>query len=238
MNATRNATAPAQLGDDRRARPAVLVAAQQREHEQEQAGGQRDLAGHVELAGVRVARLLDRLARDRDADQAERQVDEEDPAPVEAAGERAADERADGEGGADRSAVGGERLAALLRVRERLREQGERDGEHDRGADALRGARGVQHHDVRGRRAHERRHGEDGETDREQPATTEAVGQRAGRQHDGGEGEGVGVDDPLQAGQARVEVGGDVGQRGVHDRDVEHQHRGRRTHHGEGPALR
>ena len=75
-------------------------------------------------------------------------------------------------------------------------------------------------------------------TDREEPATTEAVGQRAGRQHDGGERERVGVDDPLEAGEAGVEVGGDVGQRGVHDRDVEHEHRGRRTHDGEGPALR
>ena len=194
--------------------------------------------GMSSLRASRVARLLDGAARDRQADEAEREVDEEDPAPVEAAGERAADERADGEGGADRGAVGGERLAALLRLRERLREQGERDGEHDRRADALCGTRGVQHHDVRGRRAHERRDGEDREADGEQAATTEAVGQRAGRQHDGGERERVGVDDPLQAGEAGVEVGGDVGERGVDDRDVEHEHRGRRTHHGEGPALR
>ncbi len=157
-----------QLGDDRRARPAVLVAAQQREHEQEQAGGQRELAGHVELAGVGVLRLLDGAARDREADEAQRQVDEEDPAPVETAGERAADERADGERGADRGAVGGERLGALLRALERLREQGERDGEHDRRADALRGARGVEHHDVGRRRAYERGDGEEGKTDREE----------------------------------------------------------------------
>ena len=75
-------------------------------------------------------------------------------------------------------------------------------------------------------------------TDREQHAATEAVGERAGRQHDGGERERVGVDDPLQAGEAGVEVGGDVGERGVDDRDVEHEHRGGRTHDGEGPALR
>ena len=76
------------------------------------------------------------------------------------------------------------------------------------------------------------------EADREHRAATDAVGERAGRQHDGGERERVGVDDPLQAGEAGVEVGGDVGERGVDDRDVEHEHRGGGAHDGEGPALR
>ena len=50
-------------------------------------------------------------------------------------------------------------------------------------------------------------------------------------------GERVGVDDPLQAREAGVEVGGDRRQRGVDHRDVEHQHRRGRADHGERPAL-
>ena len=98
-----------ELGDDLRAAPADLVAAQQREHEQEEAGGERDLAGHVDGRRGGIARLLDLGARDPQAEDADRDVDQEDPLPVQAAGQRAADERADGEGGADGGAVGGQR---------------------------------------------------------------------------------------------------------------------------------
>ena len=118
--------------------PAELVAAQEREDEQEQAGGQRDLAGPVDAVRARVARLLDLRARDPQAEQADRQVDQEDPLPVEAAGEQAADQRADRERSADRRAVGGQRAGALTGAREGMRQQRERDGEHDRRADALR----------------------------------------------------------------------------------------------------
>ena len=79
--------------------------------------------------------------------------------------------------------------------------------------------------------------GEEREADREEPAAAEAVGERAGGQHDARERERVGVDDPLQAAQARVEVLGDARQRRVDDGDVEHQHRGGRADHREGPAL-
>jgi hypothetical protein len=59
-------------------------------------------------------------------------------------------------------------------------------------------------------RTPERRHGEDREADQEQPAAAEPVGERARRQHRRGQRERVGVDDPLQAGEARVEIGRDV----------------------------
>ena len=71
----------------------------------------------------------------------------------------------------------------------------------------------------------------------EEAAAAEAVGQRAGGEHDAGEREGVGVDDPLQTAQVRVQVARDVGERGVHHGDVEHEHRGREADHGEGHAA-
>src|SRR3954470_16087364 len=58
----------------------------------------------------RVVTMHIRRGRGVDAHQAERKVNEEDEAPVEPARGRAADERPDREGGADRGAVGGERL--------------------------------------------------------------------------------------------------------------------------------
>jgi hypothetical protein len=69
-------------------------------------------------------------------------------------------------------------------------------------------------------------------------SSAEAVSERAGGQDDGREREGVGVDDPLQAGQAGSEVIGDAGEGGVDDRDVEHEHRRGGADHGERPALR
>ena len=73
-------------------------------------------------------------------------------------------------------------------------------------------------------RAGTRGDGEEREADREEAAAAEAVGERAGGQHDARQRERVGVDDPLQAAQARVQVLGDARQGRVHDGDVEHQH--------------
>jgi hypothetical protein len=148
-------------------------------------------------------------AHDRQAREPEREVDEEDPAPVERRGERSADQRADGERARHRRAVGGQRPPALLGARERVRQHGQRDREHERRADALRGTRGDQRPDRLRRRAQQRRRGEDADAEREQPPAAEAVGQRAGGQHGRRQGKRVGVDDPLQAGQSRAEVGRD-----------------------------
>ncbi len=194
--------------------------------------------GHVDGRRGGIARLLDLGARDPQAEDADRDVDQEDPLPVQAAGQRAADERADGEGGADGGAVGGQRPGALLHVGVGVGQQRERDGEHDRRADALHGARYIEEDDVGRGRAGRRGGGEDGEADREQAPAAEAVGQRARGQDDRGEREGVGVDDPLQSAEARVQVLGDARESGVDDGDVEHEHRRGGADHGERPALR
>ncbi len=227
-----------QRGHDRRAAPAVLVAAQEAEHEEEQAGGERRLAEPVDARRARIARLGHVRAGDPQAERAERQVDEEDPLPVEAARERAADERAEGERAADRRAVGGEGARALLRVRERVGEDRERHGEHHGRADALDGAGGVEEHDVGRRGARGRGQREDDEAGREQAAAAEAVGERPCRQHRRGQRERVRVHDPLQAAQPAAQVLGDPRERRVHHGNVKHQHRRGGTHHDEGPALR
>jgi len=90
--------------------------------------------------------------------------------------------------------------------REGVREDGQRDGEHDGGADALHRAGDVEEHDVVRRRARGRCRGEHDEADGEQAPAPEAVGERPGGEDHGGERERVGVDHPLQAGQAGAQV--------------------------------
>ena len=75
------------------------------------------------------------------------------------------------------------------------------------------------------------------EADREDAAAPEPVAERAGGEQEGGERQRVGVDDPLQAGEAGVQFALDVGQGDVDDRDVEQQHERRDRDQDEGPPL-
>ena len=118
--ATNSTAAPIRKRDDPRRAPALFVALDEREHEQEQRPGERDQADPVDARGVRVARLADLGERQEHGGDADRHVDEEDPFPADARGDDAAEHRADGDGGADHGAEDAERGAALLAV-ERLR---------------------------------------------------------------------------------------------------------------------
>jgi len=104
-------------------------------------------------------------------------------------------------------------------------------------AGALHGAREVQR---------ERRTGQPasggGERENDQPGDEhqpppEAVGERAGGQQEGGERQRVGVDDPLQVGEARVQRALDVRKRDVDDGDVEQQHEDRHRDGDQRPPL-
>ena len=66
--------------------------------------------------------------------------------------------------------------------------------------------------------------GEDREADDEHPATTESVAERGAGEQQDGEGQRVGVDHPLELGQAGAEVAPDDRQRGRHDEVVERDH--------------
>jgi hypothetical protein len=106
-------------------------------------------------------------------------------------------------------------------VGQRVIEQRERVGQHHRRTEALNRARRVEH--ARGRRqcAAHRGQREDGHAPLECPPRAEAVAERAGRQHERGERDGVGVDDPLQPVDASAQRVRHRRQRDVDDRDVE-----------------
>ena len=124
-------------------------------------------------------------------------------------------------------------LAAL----ELLGDQRQRGGEHRRRADALQAAGEVEDRRVAGEPAEERRDREDAEADREDAPAAEPVAERPEDEQERGEGQRVGVDDPLQAREARVEVALDLRQRDVDDRHVDQQHERRDADGEQRPLL-
>jgi hypothetical protein len=91
--------------------------------------------------------------------------------------------------------------------------------------------RSDQHGDVRSQCTSERRDSEDGEADEHDllvsaPITDRAAGQQQRRQR-----QCIAVDDPLQADDARTQLGTDTRQRDVDDRDVEQHQKVADAHH-------
>jgi hypothetical protein len=98
-------------------------------------------------------------------------------------------------------------------------------------------ARRVEHQRRFRQPADQRRGREHAQADHEHEPAAEPVGQRAAGQQQPGETERIGVDHPLQVGEAGVERALDVRQRGVDDRDVEQQHERRDADRKQCPPL-
>ena len=152
---------------------------------------------------------------------AERQVDEEDEAPVgeldQGAAEGRADRRRRGRRGAPEADPGGAALG-----REAVEDDRQRGrGDHRRG-DALDDAEGDQQRQRGGRRAEQAGGGEAGDAEQEDAAVAEAVGEPAGRDQQRGDDDEVAVEHPGEGVPPRArEGGGDVGEGDVDDRRVE-----------------
>ena len=117
-------------------------------------------------------------------------------------GEQAAGERAGRGGGAVDRAPDAERDAPVTAVVGDV-EQGGGAREHGRAAEALEDPGSDQGLLVRGDRAEQRGDREDDDADQVGAAAAEPVGERAGAEDQGGQGQGVPVDDPLEVGVAR-----------------------------------
>src|SRR5439155_19090727 len=114
-------------GDDAARRPAVVVRLDQRVAQGEKAERGAEEPGYVWTLLVRgVARLVDERERREDAEHADRNVDVEDPVPVDALGDQAADEGADREGERRHARPDADRRAALAR------REGDGDGREGR----------------------------------------------------------------------------------------------------------
>jgi hypothetical protein len=174
-------------------------------------------------------------ARERDQDQADGDVETEDPVPRDALHDGAADQRAERDAEAADAGPDAEREPAALR-REGLGQQGQRERQDERGAQPLHGARGHQRVDARRERGGEAGRGEHADADHEHPPAAEAVAERGAGQQQHGEAERVGVDRPLQRLDRRAEVGADGRQGRRHDEVVERRHEQGDGHERQGPS--
>ncbi len=168
----------------------------------------------------RVTSLL-AAKRGRDAD---RQVDEEDPVPVDGLGQHAARQQADRAAGRGDERVDAEGLRLLLRL---LEHRHDHPQDHRRGegtADALDEPRADQDLLALGEAAHERGGEEDRHPHHEDVLAPQEVTEPPGEKQKPAEGDQVAVDDPREAGLAEAEILLDRGQRDVHHRHVEHDH--------------
>jgi len=128
-------------GDDASRRPAVRVGLDERVCEGGQADDGEYLAGQIQTATLALSGLGHETPGDEHRDQADRHVDEEDALPAERVHHAAADDRAHGQGKTGDAGPHTDRLSPLARVREGVGEDRESARHHDRGADALHGAR-------------------------------------------------------------------------------------------------
>jgi len=124
-------------------------------------------------------------------------------------------------------------------VREEERDESERRGSRQCLAEALHEATRDEHARV-GRRATECGcDREECDTDEEQLPTAEDVGETSAKKQEPARHQHIAIDDPRQAGITEAEILLDLGQRNVHDGDVENEHELNQREHREClPAAR
>ena len=222
--------------DDLGAAPAEVVAVDDAPHEGQQAGADQAEAGDVEAA-LRAVGLGQAEGGHRQDDEPDRDVEPEDPVPVEALRDGATDERTDGDGQTGDATPRTERDGPALRGHRRGQDR-QRQRRDDRAADALDGAREDEAVGRRRQRGQGRAADEDAHADQEHALATEPVAQRGAGDEQDRERQRVRVDDPLEVGQRCAEVGLDDRQGGRHDEVVEGDHEQGERGDGERPERR
>jgi hypothetical protein len=160
-------------------------------------------------------------------------VDIEDPAPRQQIGQDPTEERPRGSPDSRHGAPDPERTRPLGWFLERHGEDGQRGGGQHRRAQALQGARTDQHELVLRQGAHQAGTGEEQQTEHEDASAPEQVCGAAAQEQEAAEGQGVGIDHPLQARCGEAEVALHRGEGDVHDGQVEDDHELAHTHEGQ-----
>lgn len=192
--------------------PAPGLALDDAEDDGEQSECQEYDAGRVELLACRclVLGLGEYQDAEDEGDDADGGVDVEDRLPVDVLDEESADDRAECGGDGGDHCPDPDRHAELLR-REHGAQQGEGVGHEHRAEEALYGAEGDDALDRADETDGDGREGESGDADEIEGAAAEAVTELAAEDERRGEGEQVGVGDPLQFGSGGTQVAGDFG---------------------------
>ncbi len=171
--------------------------------------------------------LLEQRVAGQQRDRADRDVDEEDPVPVDGLRDQAADEQADRAPAHGHEDVRAHGLGARGRLRELGDDHRDDHGRGDGTAEALDEARGDQRLLVLREPAQQRGQGEERHAAQEHALAADEVAEPAREQQEAAERDQVGVDDPRQVGLGDAEIGLDRRQCDVHDRSVDrvHEHR-------------
>ena len=151
-------------------------------------------------------------------------VDEEDPPPRRPLHQGPTGHEADGAAADGHRGVQAEGPQALLRCCERRHQQRERRRRRQRGPHALHRPGHQQHGAAASEPAHQGGGGEQGDAGHERAAAAQQVAGARPEQQQPAEDERVRVDHPRQVGGAEAQRRPDVGERDVHDADVEHDH--------------
>lgn len=189
--------------------------------EREQRCQSKRLPRRIETSGGRLG-IRYVAPREPDAGEADWHIDQEDAAPTEPIDQHPAQHRPRRQRDARRCRPKADGAAARRRILAAgLRRQGQRARHQQRGADTLGGTGDDQQSDIRRHSAAERGQHEEGETSDIDTQPADAVAEGAGGKQQRGEGDGVGIHHPLEAGHVGVERAADGHQRDVEDRDVE-----------------
>ena len=195
---------------------------------------------HIEQAGaigLDPRGIFDEAGDEKEGENADGDVDVEDPAPGEVVGDPAAEGGPDGGGEDGDEAVEGKGLAALL-GRKGVSHDGLSHGLEAAAAGSLKDAEEQKHGQREGRAAEEAGDGEDDDAEDEEVAASEDTGGPSTERENDGIGDKVAGENPgalIGAGAKRT---GDVGQRDVGDGGVENLHKGRQGHgHGDQPWV-
>jgi hypothetical protein len=228
--AAKAATPNTERGQDLGASPADVV-------RPDEPPGESDHGDRAECNATDVDRLAwaERLGKESSRKEcrhdADRDVDPEDPVPVDSFRDRAADDRPKGNREAGEAAVDAEDRCSPLGG-ERLRQDRQAQRQDHGAAEALDRACADQHRRARRESASRRRRGEQNESQTEESPPAETVAERGGADNSCGDGDVVGVDRPLQVREADVQRFLDARQRSRDNQCVEtgHEERGRAEH--------
>ena len=219
--------------------PSRLVSVHDRVDREDQRAGDRRGPGEVDPLALRgPGRTRQEPQRQEHDHGADRDVDEEDPVPVQEVGQEAAEHDTDAPAACGHEAEDPHRLGAVGGLGEKHEHQREGDRGRDGASDALHRPRGDEEALRRCEAARERGQREQRDPDQEEPPVTEQVAEPPAEQQAAAVSQQVRVHDPRERGLGEAEVVLDRRQRDVHDRHVQHDHQRRETQHVEGdPAT-
>ncbi len=218
-----------------RAEPILALAGVEQNLQRSQAEGEQADAPEID-AGIALAlevrRIVDEARHHHQREDADGNVEVEDPAPGVVVGDPAAEGGADDGRDDDAESVGGHRLAVFL-LREGLQQDGLGEGLQTASGEPLQDAEDDELGETAGHAAEQGSNGESGDTGQQHSAASEVAGQPPGHGQDDGVGDQVGGDDPGAFFVGGAEISGDVRDGDIDDRGVQNLHECG-EHHGDG----